>query len=299
MSVLTIKPSVATLGATVTGAKLNKLSASHWSTIEAASNEHGVLVFPDQHLSTAEQIDFGRRFGEIAIEASYINNLLPDGSVRAPDEAMMKTLRGNEYWHTDSSFMPLAAKVSILSAHQVPDSGGETEWADMRAAYDALDDGTRSRMAGLKAYHSVLHAQSRLGQSAEETARMLAELTARHDDEEDTENDKKPVATYPTEPPLRPLVKVHPATPRPSLFVGRHAYGIPGLTAEESEWLLDDLVEIGCQAPRVFQHRWQPGDIAIWDNRCVLHRARPWNLTEPRVMLHTRVAGDPATELAS
>lgn len=212
MSVLTIKPSVATLGATVTGAKLNKLSATHWSTIEAAFNEHGVLVFPDQHLSTAEQIDFGRRFGEIAIEASYSSNLLPDGSVRAPDEAMLKTLRGNEYWHTDSSIMPLVAKVSILSAHQVPDSGGETEWADMRAAYDALDDGTRSRMAGLKAYHSVLHAQSRLGQSAEETARMLAELTARHDDEEDTENDKKPVATYPTEPPLCPLVKVHPAT---------------------------------------------------------------------------------------
>jgi alpha-ketoglutarate-dependent taurine dioxygenase len=98
--------------------------------------------------------------------------------------------------------------------------------------------------------------------------------------------------------PLRPLVKIHPVTQRPALFIGRHAYGIPGLEPAESDKLLEDLVAFACQPPRVYQHRWQVGDVVIWDNRCVLHRARPWNLDQARVMLHTRVNGDPATELA-
>ena len=103
-------------------------------------------------------------------------------------------------------------------------------------------------------------------------------------------------ATKATTPPLRPLVKRHPVTGRRSLFIGRHAYGIPGLAEAESERLLDELLAFACQPPRVFAHRWQAGDVAIWDNRCVLHRARPWDPAEPRVMHHTRIAGDPATE---
>jgi alpha-ketoglutarate-dependent taurine dioxygenase len=98
------------------------------------------------------------------------------------------------------------------------------------------------------------------------------------------------------DPPLRPLVKHHPVTGRRSLFIGRHAYGIPGLADEESQRLLDDLLAFACQPPRVWRHRWQAGDVAIWDNRCVLHRARPFDPVEPRVMHHTRIAGDPATE---
>jgi alpha-ketoglutarate-dependent taurine dioxygenase len=97
--------------------------------------------------------------------------------------------------------------------------------------------------------------------------------------------------------PVRPLVKVHPVTGRRSLFIGRHAYGIPGLEPEESVQLLDELVRFACQPPRVHRHRWQPGDVAVWDNRCVLHRARPFDPGEARYMVHTRVAGDVATEL--
>src|SRR5436309_2036641 len=99
-------------------------------------------------------------------------------------------------------------------------------------------------------------------------------------------------------PPLRPLVKVHPVTGRKSLYIGRHAYGIPGLDSRESERLLEELVAFACQPPRVYQHEWRAGDVVVWDNRCVLHRARPYDHREARVMKHTRVAGDPATETA-
>ena len=101
-----------------------------------------------------------------------------------------------------------------------------------------------------------------------------------------------------TKAPLRPLLKVHPETGRPALFIGRHAYDIPGLEPAESEALLDRLLDEACQSPRLHRHEWQPGDLAIWDNRCVLHRAHPYDHSEPRLMKHTRIAGDPETEMA-
>ena len=195
----------------------------------------------------------------------------------AADEHRFKSLRGNEGWHTDSSYMPLAAKASVLSAQVVPSAAGETEWADMRAAYDALDEAARRRIAGLSAYHSLYHSQAKIGHVVQTGAGY----------------------GYHTKgTPLRPLVKVHPVTGRPALFIGRHAYGIPGLDEAESEKLLSDLLDFACRPPRTYAHRWRPGDVVIWDNRCVLHRARPYDYREVRVMRHTRVAGDPATELA-
>jgi alpha-ketoglutarate-dependent taurine dioxygenase len=173
--------------------------------------------------------------------------------------------------------MPLAAKASVLSAQVVPSAGGETEWADMRAAYDALDEDTRRRIAGLSAHHSLYHSQAAIGHIV------------------------KPGAGYGFHTkgaPLRPLVKIHPVTGRPALFIGRHAHAIPGLDPAESEKLLADLVDFACRPPRTYAHAWRPGDVVIWDNRCVLHRARPYDYREARVMRHTRVAGDPTTELA-
>jgi alpha-ketoglutarate-dependent taurine dioxygenase len=193
------------------------------------------------------------------------------------DEHRFKSLRGNEGWHTDSSYMPLAAKASVLSAQVVPSAAGETEWADMRAAYDALDEATRRRIARLSAYHSLYHSQAKIGHVVQTGAGY---------------------GFHTKGAPLRPLVKVHPVTGRPALFIGRHAYGIPGLDEAESEKLLADLLDFACRPPRTYAHRWRPGDVVIWDNRCVLHRARPYDYREVRVMRHTRVAGDPATELA-
>jgi alpha-ketoglutarate-dependent taurine dioxygenase len=248
--------------------------------IEAAFHEHAVLVFPGQHLEANEQVAFARRFGAIEyivpdFDTVPISNRRRDGTLLGDDEPTMQILRGNEGWHTDSSYMPLAAKASVLSAEVVPSRGGETEWADMRAAYEALDPATRERIGKLAAYHSLRYSQQRIGQTR--TGGFGYGFSVE-------------------KPPLRPLVKVHPVTGRPSLFVGRHAYGIPGLAPEESERLLDHLVDFACRPPRIHGHAWAPGDIVIWDNRCVLHRARPWDHAEPRVMHHTRIAGDPATE---
>ena len=276
-----VRPTDATLGAIVTGVKLGSLSDADWRAVEDAFHAHAVLVFPGQQLSRAEQAAFGRRFGEFDTLVARIggtvpiSNLLPDGRIRDAADPVMGILRGNEGWHTDSSYMPLAAKCSILSAEVVVQSGGETEFADMRAAWDALDSETKQRIEGLTAHHSLAHSQAKIGEGTPVGFKYGYEG---HD------------------APLRPLVKTHPVTGRESLFIGRHAYGIPGLSEADSERLLDDLLAFACRPPRLFAHRWQTGDVAIWDNRCVLHRARPFDPAEPRVMHHTRIAGDPATE---
>ena len=98
--------------------------------------------------------------------------------------------------------------------------------------------------------------------------------------------------------PLRPLVKVHPETGRRSLLIGRHAHNIPGMGEAESERFLEGLVEFACQPPRIYHHDWRPGDVVVWDNRCLLHQATPWDMSQPRVMWHSRIAGDPVSEAA-
>lgn len=278
-----IVPIAATLGAVVTDLELARMDAATWKIVEDAFHEYALLVFPGQHLTESEQVAFANRFGEIELlapdpeqKAVAISNRKPDGTILSPDEHRFKSLRGNEGWHTDSSYMPLAAKASLLSAEVVPSRGGETEWADMRAAYEALDAATRARVADLSAYHSLKYSQAKIGAGDDGMGYGFAV----------------------EKPPLRPLVKRHPVTGRPSLFVGRHAFGIPGLAPDESERLLDRLVTEACRPPRTLAHRWSAGDVVIWDNRCVLHRARPWDHSEARVMHHTRIAGDPATEAA-
>jgi alpha-ketoglutarate-dependent taurine dioxygenase len=264
--------------------KLAALDAEEWRAILAAFHDHAVLIFPGQHPSHDEQVAFGRRFGELdpLVERSGrvpISNRLPNGKLLDDANPVKHMLLGNEGWHTDSSYMPVSARASLLSAEVVTERGGETEWADMRAAWDALDGAMRTRIAGLAAFHSLKYSQARAGYTSAPSSAYGYGIEL-------------------DDAPLRPLVKVHPVTGRTSLFIGRHAFGIPGLAAEESARLLDELLEFACRPPRVLRHRWQPGDLAIWDNRCVLHRARPYDPTVPRVLYHTRIAGDPTTEAA-
>ncbi|MGH0029375.1 MAG: TauD/TfdA dioxygenase family protein [Myxococcota bacterium] len=280
----TVRPTDATLGAVVTGVDLARLADDAWRALEDAFHEHAVLIFPEQGLTSEQQVAFAERFGEIEIltpgreqKAVPISNVKPGGAIADASDEFVQILRGNEGWHTDSSYMPLSAKASVLSAHVVPSKDGQTEWADMRAAWDALDDATRERVAGLSAFHSLYHSQAKIGHEAKSGG-----LSGFHREGA----------------PLRPLVKVHPVTGRKALYVGRHAYGIPGLSEQESARLLDELVEFACRPPRVLQHEWRVGDVVVWDNRCVLHRARPYDYGEPRVMVHTRVAGDPKSEWA-
>lgn len=276
-----VEPLDATLGAVVTDVRLADLDDATWAEVEAAFHEHGVLVFPGQHLSSDEQLAFARRFGEIEVLVGNdgmtpIANTTREGEVLGADNPVMSILRGNSGWHTDSSYMPLAAKASMLSAQVVPSKGGLTEWADMRHAYDELDDETRQLLEGRDAAHSIVYSQERAGE------KVFAGGYG-----------------YDVEvPPRRPLVKVHPATGRRALFIGRHAHDVSGLSTNESEALLDRLMDFACRPPRVYTHHWAVGDLVVWDNRCVLHRAQPWDWSEPRVMKHTRIAGDPATESA-
>ncbi len=275
-------------GAVVTGLALAELDDAGWRALHAAWLAHALLVFPGQHLSHAQQIDFARRFGPIERigggEIVAISNVLPDGSVRQHSPAewddMMKVIVGNMAWHADSTYMPVMSQGAVFSAEVVPDEGGETAFADMRAAYDALDEATRALVHQRSAHHSLVYSQSKLGHQHSAGSAYLG------------------YGMDVAGAPLRPLVKVHPETGRRSLLIGRHAHAIPGLDPAESERFLEGLVEFACQPPRVYSHRWTAGDVVVWDNRCLLHRAMPWDLALPRVMWHSRLAGDPQAEFA-
>jgi alpha-ketoglutarate-dependent taurine dioxygenase len=276
-----------TFGATVTGVDLRDLSDDAFAAIRAAFLEHGLLVFPGQHLDEQASAEFGRRWGELEFGGQALANQRKHkdgtyGEVFDLDTQLMRTNLGNEAWHTDSTYKPLSSKCAMLSAVIVPDEGGQTEFADMRAAYAALDEETKARIAGLGAYHSTNYSQANdLGDFPSSNGEGIYGKV------------------YHGEAYLRPLVKVHPETGIPNLFVGRHAFGVPGLSRAESRELLATLMDfVVSDERRVYRQEWAPGDTVFWDNRFVLHRARPYDYAKPRYMIGTRVAGDPATELA-
>ncbi len=275
-----IKPLDATFGAVVTNIKLAALDDATWRELYASWLEYALLVFPGQHLSRDEQIAFARRFGKLEFEMAALSNVKSDGTLIRDDSDIIKVLKGNMGWHCDSTYMPIQAKGAVFSAEVVPSSGGETGWADMRAAYDALDTSTKARLENLAAHHSLRYSQAKLGHQPK------------------AGSDYSGYGFHDGPVPLRPLVKIHPETGRKSLLIGRHAYDIPGLSADESASLLQQLVNFACQPPRVYHHKWTPGDAVVWDNRCLLHRAMPWDMSKPRTMWHSRIAGDPVSEAA-
>lgn len=281
---ITVTPVDASLGAVVTDVDLENLDDAGWAEIHRAFLQHAVLVFPGQHLDEQAQGAFARRFGAIEKlsprqtgDTIPVSNQKRDGSLARPDEYQYQILKGNEGWHTDSTYMPLASKAAMLTAIELPPSGGDTEFADMRAAWEALDPETQAFLDTHSAYHSLYYSQAQAG-----FVHQTDNLYGLHD----------------RGAPLRPLVKVHPETGRKSLYTGRHAYGIPGLDDAESTALLARLLEEACLPPRVYTHRWQVGDTVVWDNRCVMHRARPYDPSQARVLRGTRISGDPKTELA-
>ncbi len=279
-----ITPIDATLGARITNIDLANLDDATWRVVEDAFHEYGVLVFPGQGLSPEDQYDFACRFGEIEVtrpgcegQTVYISNEKDAGKVFSPEETRFKQLRGNEGWHIDSTYMPIAAKAGLLQANVIPSTGGGTEFADTRAGYDALDEAMKRRIAGLSAYHSIYASQAKIGHKAETGSGY-----GYHD----------------KGMPLRPLVRTHPVTGRKSLCIARHIFRMPGLEDDAAMALLDELIEFTCQPPRVYSHKWTVGDLVVWDNRCILHRAMPYDFSELRILQTNRIAGDPASELA-
>jgi alpha-ketoglutarate-dependent taurine dioxygenase len=274
-----------TFGAEIHGPDLRELDAGSWAGIEQAFNEYGVLVFHDQSLGRDEQISFARRFGEIELQDT--NTMRPDlvgkpivldisnvdqNGVHIKDRNHPQTrfLGGNEGWHSDSSFKVVSAKASVLHAIEVPSTGGRTGYGDMRAAYDELSDSDKAALEGLNVFHSLAYSQAALGATDAKAATEPSDMNGA----------------------WHPLVRCHPATGRRSLFIGRHACQVEGMSVAEGQTLLGRLLEAACEPPRTYYHAWRPGDVVIWDNRCVLHRATSWDLAERRVLRHVRVAGE-------
>ena len=284
-SPFSLEPLDKTFGVIVHDIDVRTLDEPGFSALYQAWLEFALLIIPAQHLSDLEQKNFALRFGELikGLEAVELSNVLPNGRLRdAPDDDMMKIIRGNMHWHQDNTYMPLQAKGAVFSAKQVPAQQGDTAFSDMRAAYDALDDATKRRIANLSAHHSLVHSQAELG---EETKASDSEYVGYGLDVEDV--------------PLRPLVKVHPETERKALAVGRHAYGVNGLSEVDSSALISRLNDFAvADSSRVYRHQWTVGDVVVWDNRCLMHKACAWDYSEPRIMLHSRIAGEETSEAA-
>jgi alpha-ketoglutarate-dependent 2,4-dichlorophenoxyacetate dioxygenase len=275
--------------AEVEGVDLTRpLSADQVAAIHAAMDTHAVLVFHDQKLDDAQQLAFTRSLGEVehAIGTSLrapeeyrlpttfadVSNLDRDQRVFARDDRRRLFGIGNRLWHSDSSFKIVPAKYSILHARSVPSRGGNTEFADMRAAYDALDAETRAEIEELVCEHSQIFSRQQLG---------FTEFT-------DEERERmKPV--------LQRLVRVHPSTGRKSLYLSSHAGGIVGWPVPEARAFLRDLVEHATQREFVYAHAWRVHDLVMWDNRRTMHRARPFPAHEPRDMRRTTLVGDGPT----
>ena len=258
------------------------LDDDRMAEIRAALDAHAVLLFRGQNLTDAQQVAFSRKLGPVATtrqkdrpghrlridpQVSDISNLDPDGNVMGPDDRRRMDALANRLWHTDHSFRRVPSTYSLLSAHIVPDEGGETEFADMRAAYDALPGGTKAAIDGLVAVHSLF------------TSRAVIGFT-----------DFSPEERAALPPARQPLARTHPGSGRKSLYLAAHADRIEGMPLPEGRMLLLDLMDHATQPQFVHRHRWEAGDLVIWDNRCTMHRARAFDMSAKRDMRRTTVS---------
>jgi len=279
-----------TVGAEVVGLDLRALDQDGLAELLEAWWRYAVLVFPGQHLGEDAQVAFSQRLGRLerylnrgrqagdrdVQRIGKLSNVGRDGRPVPEASDLHLFLKGNQDWHSDSSFKAVPAKASMLSAWVVPSRGGETEWADMRDAYDALAPEARAFWAEQVAVHSYWYSQSKVGGTATLSAEQWAALA----------------------PVEHPVVGLNPDSGRRSLFIGRHASHLRGLDEEQGRRLLGELCRWAVHPCRVHTHRWQVGDVVLWDNRSVLHRGRPWPAGEARVMKRTTVAGDGDNEWA-
>lgn len=257
------------------------------AAIEAAIARYAVLVFPGQDISDEQQLAFSRHFGpleqatgdliaadkrRISMALNDISNLDKDGQVLARDDKRRLFSLGNMLWHSDSSFKEAPARYSLLSARKIPGAGGNTEFADMRAAYDALDEATQREIEHLVTEHSQLHSRGALGFSdftAEERAQCA--------------------------PVRQRLVRRHPVSGRKSLFLSAHIGAVEGMPVPEGGMLIRDLTEHATQREFTHAHVWAPFDLVMWDNRSTMHRARRYDSTQVRDMRRTTVSDERPT----
>ncbi len=259
-----------------------KLDAPTVAALQAAIDRHGVLVFHGQHIDDDQQQAFSRNFGELEttvrayrkdfvprldVHMADISNLDENNKVLPPNDRRRLNALGNRLWHSDSSFKRIPARYSLLSARIIPSWGGETQFADMRAAWDALPDRLKARVERMVCDHTQLFSRARIGftdWAEEERARMA--------------------------PVPQVMVRTHPNSGRKSLFLSSHAGRIHGMEEPEARMLLLELNEFATQPQFVHTHVWAVGDLVMWDNRCTMHRAREYDETQVRDMHRTTVS---------
>ena len=267
------------LGAELLGIDLAKpLSAELFTNLYQALLTHQILLFRDQDIPPGAQVAFARHFGEVQVhvmnqyhatghpELYFLSNLdennKPNG--RHPD-------RGTLLWHTDGSWRPKTGQVTIMYSVEVPEQGGETHFCDMYGAYEALDDGWKARLQNLKAVHNLDFSRTR-----------------RHGEDPMTAAQKRAVPPAP-----HPIVRRHPDTGRECLFLGDHAEYIEGMDYAEGRDLIEEINRMAIRPELVYRHRWRPGELIVWDNRCLMHRATSYDAQhERRVMRRCTVIGD-------
>jgi len=264
--------------ATITAVDLSRpIDDDIQRAIERAMDAYAVCVLPGQHLDDEQQIAFSRFYGPLELspgigrtlgtaaanarirhrEIFDISNLDQDGGLLGDNNARSAFMQGNQLWHTDSSFRQESATWSMLHAKVIPAAGGDTEFADTRAAYDALPDAMKSRIEGLVAEHSLWHSRAKLGGYVPTEEERKSYPSARHK-----------------------LVRRHPGSGRYALYIASHASHIVGMPLEEGQVLLGELMEFATQPQFVYRHKWHVGDLVIWDNRCTVHRATPFEAAD-------------------
>jgi alpha-ketoglutarate-dependent 2,4-dichlorophenoxyacetate dioxygenase len=274
---ITVTPTHPDFVAEISGIDIAQpLKAADRDAIEQAINRYAVVVFHDQKLLDDQQIDFAGHFGPIHASAQRarhhsikhrlerneiadISNLDGDGKVLEVNARRRLDWLANRLWHTDASFRAVPGALSMLYAHVVPDEGGDTEVADLRAAYDALPAATKTQLEGKVAIHSIWHSRGQLDVT-KYTPEELASL-----------------------PPVpQRVVRTHPGSGRKTLYIAAHASHIEDMPVPDGRLLLMELMEHATQRRFVHSHRWREGDLVIWDNRCTMHRARPFDTTRVR-----------------
>jgi alpha-ketoglutarate-dependent 2,4-dichlorophenoxyacetate dioxygenase len=287
---VTINPLTPGFAGEVSGVDITRpLSRQDVAAIDQGMNRYGVLVFHGQNVTDEQQIAFSRNFGELEAKdrpgnirkesesrlgagIGDLSNLDKNGRIISADDRQWFFKLGDRLWHSDSSYREVPAKHSLLSGRVVPQWGGNTEFADMRAAYDALDDRTKAEIENLVCEHSLLYSRGSIG---------FTEFTPQE------------IAGF--RPVRQRLVRIHPDTGRKSLFLSAHAGAIVGWTIPEARSFLRDLTEHATQREFVYAHRWRQYDLVMWDNRATMHRARRFDRNEVRDMRRTTLGGDTPT----
>ena len=278
----TVRKLTPNVGAEISGLDLRRpLDPDTMAEVRKVWLDNVVVVFPDQPIDDEQQIAFSHQVGELELinmsalqlpgkpEIYAATNLDDNDDFMAPDHPVMQVNHDNRKWHSDSSFKRVPAMASLLHARIVPPVGGDTAYANMAAAYEALSDDLKAKLDGLVAVHNFYWSRRDVNVTAFTQEETMALPPVRH-----------------------PVVRRHPETGRPALFVGSHTESIDGMEWDEGRELIDGLIEHATQPQFVYQHAWRVGDLVWWDNRAALHCGMPFDVTRHKRRLHrTTVAG--------